>query len=738
MKNIVSVLGFIVVFPLYEYAQSVFPPDSIKRKIEATQITGTLKIDGYLNDPYWNEASIVPDFIQMDPHQGKPPKYKTTVKLLYNATYLYIGAICFDSIGKSNFRVPNFKRDFFFGAGDDFIIGIDGFNDERNAISFATNAYGVQSDLISFDDNYYDSDWDGLWRVRTSRTDTAWFAEISIPWKSLRYKASKDSLQTWGISFGRLARTANELSAWPAFPRAYSTLRMVYAGKLNSIKVPPPSGNIRIQPYTLIAQSQLKQNDIKINSENKIKPGADVKWAINPNTLLDLTFNTDFAQADADRLINNINRFSVFFPERRQFFLENASLFNAGIDPLPGNGLADYSAIIQPFFSRSIGLDAYGNPLNISAGGRLINRTTKQNIGALFVRQEGTDELNPSYFMASRYSRNLGSQNRIGALVTYKAEEKNVTNPVNDFTGTIDGFMRFNQALSLNGMVSVNQNTNEEKTGYAAGAQLIYNSNTLAAWWNQSINTENYKPQMGFVARNNVIITEPGFYYQLRGKWLPGFVRAIFPGFSYITYHSATTGKLSDRYFNFIPLWCRFQDRTLIFYNYTGTKQVIDMPFSLLRETIRPGVYNYDRHKFGIFTDQSKKLAASVVFNLGNFYNGSFNTVNGTINIAPAPHVFLSPSIDLGRLKNFGEKSIDKKVSLYSLQSRLALHPRLQLSTLFQKSNISNSLNWNTRLAWEYQPLSYFYMVYNNNTVEQVLRTNEQQSIVKLSFLKQF
>lgn len=719
-------------------AQIVFPPDSVKHKISASPITRNIKIDGALNESEWALAQFIPEFIQMDPFQGSPARKKTKVRLLYNKTYLYVAAICYDTVGKANYRVPNFKRDFGNGSGDDFSIAIDGYNDERNAVSFTTNAYGVQSDLVSFDDNYYDTDWDGLWVVRTQRTDTAWIAEIAIPWKTLRYKINRDSLQTWGISFSRMARADNELSAWPAFPRAYSPLRMAYAGKLININAPAPSGNIRVQPYTLYSYAQSKYNNTVTETNNSIKPGGDIKWALNPNTLLDLTFNTDFAQADVDRKVNNINRFSVFFPERRQFFLENAGLFAVGIDPLPGNGLAEYSARIQPFFSRSIGLDSNGRPLPIPAGARFINRTKKQNIGALLVKQDGNSVYNnAAYIVAGRYSRNFGKQNRIGALVTYKTSENKLI-PTTDFSATIDGFIRFNQALSVSYMGSVNKNSVINKNGYAASAQLIYNTNTLVAWWSQSINTENYKPQMGFVARNNVIITEPGMYYQIRAKWLPKFVRAIFPGISYITYHNTTTGKLTDRYFNFIPLWCRFQNRSLIFYNYTATQQNLETGFNLLGEPLQKGVYNYYRHKFGYTSDLSKKVSYAVTANLGSFYNGHFNSVTATVNIAPFPNFFLSPSVETGKLKNFGTSRVSKKVELYSIECRAALNPRLQLTGLFQKSSIINSVNWNVRFAWEFKPLSFFYIVYNNNTFERASKLNDQQVIVKFSYLKQF
>lgn len=720
-------------------AQDIFPPDSVRKNISAREIESTLRIDGKLDEEEWKLALQVPDFIQMDPFQGESPRKKTIVKLLYNKQYLFIGAVCYDTVGKTKYRVPNFKRDFGLTSGDDFLVAIDGYNDDRNAVVFVTNPYGVQSDLLSFDDNYVDTDWDGLWIVRTQRYDSAWLAEIAIPWKSLRYKEAKDLFQTWGISFSRMARTDNELSAWPAFPRAYSPMRMVYAGKLQQIKAPPPATNLRLQPYTLFSSNQTKENGNTTTSTNTIKPGGDIKWAVNSNALLDITFNTDFAQADVDRKVNNINRFSVFFPERRQFFLENAGLFAVGIEPLPGNGLAEYSARIQPFFSRTIGLDNTGKPVNITGGARFVSRTNKRNIGALVVRQQGTDYANPAYFTAARYSQNFGKQNRIGALITYKTEENAKPGiPDNGITGTIDGLFRFNQKFSLSYMGSVANNKRDSIAGYAASVQALYNSNNLVAWWNQSFNTKTYNPKMGFVARQNVIITEPGLYYQIRAKWLPKFVRAVFPGISYITYHNTTTLKLTDRYLNFIPLWCRFQNRSLIFYNVTFTMQNLDAPINILGVDLNQGVYKYTRQKFGFASDLSKKLSTGITFNLGDFYNGQYNAVTTVVNIAPSPHFFFSPSWETGKLKNFGADTTTKNVNLLTVECRLALNPRLQLSGLLQKASVSHSLNWNLRFSWEFKPLSYVYLVYNNNTISQNTKSTDQQLIAKISYLKQF
>jgi len=735
MKNLIIIL--VLLSGLSSLSQDIFLPDSIKKKLEATSIAGSLKIDGRLNEPEWMLARSIGDFIQTDPHQGAPARKRTVVKLLYNKDYLYVAAICYDTIGKTKYRALNFKRDYVAGNADFFAFAIDGYNDERNAVMFGINPYGVQRDLLSFDDNYYDADWDGLWLVRTQRTDTAWIAEAAVPWKTLRYKNGKDSSQIWGISFGRIARTINEFSNWPAFPRAYGGLRMAYAGKLVNLKAPKPSTNIRVQPYMLYAYNETRENTKSVYRKNTVKPGGDVKWVINPNTLLDLTFNTDFAQADVDRQVNNINRFSVFFPERRQFFLENAGLFSVGVDPL-SNSQADYSTRIQPFFSRAIGLDPNGNPLNIDAGARLVYRSDKSNAGALFIRQEGNGNTAPANFFAGRYSRNFGKQHRIGTLLSYKAADGRGSMPgARNFTGTIDGFFRFSQSLSLSLMGSSTSDL-KDHNGYAAASQLLYNSNKWIAWWTQSVVTQRYDPQMGFIARGNTLVTDPGIILQERGKWLPAFIRSYNPGISYTMYHNATNFQLTDRYINFTPLWFQLQNGGIVSWYIIFTRQHLENDFVPLGVTINKGDYHYIRHKISLSSDQSKKVSATLTGNLGQYYDGSYHSLTATVNLAPSPYFFISPSIEAGKLKKVGVNGTTTDVMLYTVEGRIALNPRLQLSGIFQQSSVTNSVSWNTRLSWEFKPLSYLYIVFNNNTASQVVKTTDRQTITKISYLKQF
>ncbi|MFM7401368.1 MAG: DUF5916 domain-containing protein, partial [Bacteroidota bacterium] len=397
---------------------TMFQPSAVRRTLQSTRAEKSVKVDGYLDDTDWSRAVVASNFVQVEPLQGQPATQATQIRVLHDRNFLYFGVFSRDSLGKKAIRATDFKRDFNFMSHDLITLSFDGFNDNRNAMALAANAYGVQRDLLSFDDLYYDVDWDGLWRVRTSRTDSGWVAEIAVPWQTLRYPKSSDSLQQWGFNIYRNRRLTNEISAFSPFPRNVSSLRMAYSGLLTNLEPPPPKPNVRINPYVLASWDRYKNYSTEKPEDSNAKLGGELKWAVNPNSVLDLTVNTDFAQADADRQVNNITRFSVLFPERRQFFLENASLFGVGGGP-KGDASGGFMRI-QPFFSRRIGLDNAGNPIPIDAGARFVHRSGKRNYGGMAMRQRGTDFSDPTNFFIGRFSENFGKQNRLGGMLAVK------------------------------------------------------------------------------------------------------------------------------------------------------------------------------------------------------------------------------------------------------------------------------------------------------------------------------
>jgi Domain of unknown function (DUF5916)/Carbohydrate family 9 binding domain-like len=728
-----------LLLPIIISAQNVeiFKPSEEKVKFEASEIKSNLKIDGNLKDAEWNLAKPYSKFIEIDPNQGGVPKQKTISKALYNKQYLYIGIFNQDTLGKKSIRVIDFKRDFNTRTSDYVGMSFDGFNDQRNAMVFTTNPYGVQRDFLSFDAAYVDLDWDGLWKVRTTRSDSGWYAEFAIPWKTLRYSKPNSEISSWGYNINRGRRITNENYALSPFPRSFTVLRMDYAGRLEGIKPPPPSTNVRIQPYFLTSFDKYKNIDGKKPQETAYKIGGEIKWAITPNSVLDLTFNTDFAQADADRQVNNVTRFSVFFPERRQFFLENASLFGVGISQ--SSDLSGGSMRIQPFFSRQIGLDGNGNPIPIEIGTRFVHRSTKTNFGGMFIKQSNSDIFPSTYFGVARFSQNFGKQHRIGGIMTTKSD------PINtNIISTIDGFSRFNAANSLNWMLTSSYDTKLKKSGFAGAAQYFYANNQWKIWWTQSLVTKDYNPEVGFVSRTDVVGTTPGIFYYNRGNWLPfkKILRSYEPSILLELYHQASTMELTESSVGISPFWFMLQSGGFIGHIYTPYYQNLLSDFVPLGVSISQGEYNYGRHMIYWGSDGSKKVSFTWIGEYGKYFDGNLNSTDFKLNFAPLPHVTFNARFNRNHFIEVGESKTTTNVDLIAFEGRLAMNPRLQLIGFYQRNNKSNAQNYNLRLSWEYQPLSYIYLVFNNrqfnSSLKPDIRSSEDHAIAKISYLRQF
>jgi len=736
-------LPFLLLFiSSYSFAQDAdfFKPDSVRRALKAVKITGSINVDGLLDEPDWSLATASSPFIQIEPYQGKAPNYATRVKCLYNQKYLYFGITCSDPLGKRAIMATDFIRDFDYTRHDLVNLSFDTFNDKRNAMAFATNAYGVQRDLLAFDDLYYDIDWDGLWTVRTNRTDSGWTAEIAIPWKTLRYPKTADSIQSWGFNIYRNRRLTNEISAFSPFPRVFSATHMDYAGVLTNLQPPPPATNIRLDPYFLTSYDHYSNFGSSTPSHGaNVKVGGDLKWAIDPNSVLDLTAHTDFAQADADLQVNNITRFSVFFPEKRQFFLENASLFGMQVEPnADGSGGTMH---YQPFFSRTIGLDTAGNPIPIVAGGRFVYRSSSLNYGAIAIRQQGANDLPGTNFFVGRVSENFGSQNRIGALVSVKNQPGG-----SNIETTADGFFRLGESNSINTLLTESYTTQTGKKGFGGIMQYYNTNNHYKIWWTESVVTKDFDPQMGFVSRTDVIGTTPGMNFYYRGSLLPfkKYLLAFEPGFLPEVYYTASTGKFAEMDLSLFPVWLNFKSGAYFGYGITPVRQNLIAPFQPLGVTIAPGNYSYLYHQFWFSTDPSKIVNLNFIYLTGQYFNGHLNSGDFKLQFAPIPYISFTGEYDINAFSKVGAQNTSTTVNLYILQGRFALNPRLQLTGIFQRNSVNNADNYNIRLSWEFLPLSYVYLIYNrgvtnmgnNNLVP--LSQSEDHVIFKVSYLQQF
>lgn len=734
-------LGFIF-FPLLASAQSVFLPAEKPVSLQATRISQPVAINGRLDEAAWRQAARSQAFVQVEPDQGDSSAYPTVVRILYDEKNLYIGAVCYDPAGRKGVRVPNLQRDFSWGDNDIFGIAIDAFNDKRNALSFQATPYGSQRDKQVFDDDFMDNDWDTFWKVRTSITDSGWVAEFQIPWASLRYP--KENNTEWNINFFRRLRRINQIVTWSPYPRAYSPYRMAYAGKLTGLAPPPPSRNFRLQPYLLgsVVRSSTQNAAEGKQTQQTVewKAGGELKYALTPSSVLDLTFNTDFAQTDVDRQVVNLTRFSVFFPERRQFFLENSGILRSGWE---GN--------IEPFFSRRIGLDDAGNAIPIDAGVRYTSRTNDHTFGLLAVRQRPTATTPLSNFLVSKYSQNIGSQNRVGALLTSRYDAAfNGGPPTLNNTVSLDGFFRPNQNLSINTMLSGSGTTGgTDDSGFAGYAFIGHQSNAGYIGLIESVVSENYNPAAGFVFARNLVTTSPAAFTNYRPAWKPKAVRQFEVGFESYFYHRYDNLRFEQGVLSMFPVGMIFQSEARLFAVIEPNWQNVLATDSVRIAGIGIGQGNYQYWRYGLRynTDPSKKWNLAARLTAGGFYNGYLNNLQTTLRLSPLPNISLSTTYELNDFRRVGTESKSRLTHLLGTDLRLAWNPRLQLIGFYQyNSSIQRSV-WNVRLSWEFQPLSFLFVVFNENQFMRTDRINardyrttvQNQSLIgKISYLKQF
>ena len=733
-KNLVAILiglGFPFSNLLAQNAEN-FPPPEVAPVMQASKAKGKITLDGKLDEEDWKQASVSGDFFMLEPRQGGQVEFPTQVRILFDENNLYIGAFCADSLGKKGIRVQDLRRDFRFGENDIFLVQLDPQQLKRFAVSFQSTPLGNQRDAQIFDDSLIDNDWDALWRVRTSVADSGYFVEMAIPFKSLRYTESDDP--TWGITLARLARRKYEFSVTPAIPQAFTPYRMTYAAELKGLELPPPSVNIRIQPYGL-AQVNRQVDDQGVSTQTtEWKAGGEVKWAVSPSSVLDLTFNTDFAQADVDRAVNNLTRFNVFFPERRQFFLENSGVY-AGAD----------NEDIRPFFSRTIGLSNSqfnADPVPIDAGVRFTDRNQERSLAGLYVHQRATPFQSAVNFGVARYLKNYGKQNNIGVMLTQRIDEADPENgrlQQSNTTVTVDGFIRPKDELTISYLVSGSRQNNSDSMGVAASFFAGYTPNNFYAGWLTRYVDQKYHPGMGFVFAQNVIYHNPGGYYIWRPAkgWLSKWVRRADPGFFVNWYQTASTLATQEFSVDIFPLYIITKTNGLITYTVTPTWQNFDFSFDILGQTISAGQYEFVRHEFLYRTDQSKKLSISSQFGTGSYYDGSLNSLTVGGRVAPSPYFALDLSIEHNSFENFGENRTDFTADLWTAGIRLAANPRLQLSGFYQYNSLTKSARINVRGSWEFAPLSFLFLVFNESSFQES-PVNNQSLISKITYLKQF
>ena len=728
------VLGLLLSGQLAAQQLQVPVPSPEQRKhMIARRATGPIRLDGRLDEPDWQHLPAASGFAKVRPTFAAQSVYETEVRILFTDDALFIGAYNRDSSGVlDELRLPDLRRDANPGDIDVFAVTLGPMGDGRTVFAMQVSPLGSLTDIQAFDGGAsFSFSWDTRWQARTTRSDSGWIAEIEIPWSSIRYARGST---TWDINFTRNTRRALHWSAWMPFPAQFSSWRLDYAGVLDSIQPPPPSRNVRSRLYGLT--ESVRDGSVGPSYSTAGAVGGELIWAPTASSVFEATLNTDFAQADVDRQVVNLTRFSVFFPEQRQFFLENADLLSVGGVNLAGMNAPSVPFIVQPFFTRRIGLGGDGSPRPIDGGARYGYRSGRFAAGALAMRQGAIgNDIDAGWFGVARASGFIGQSTRIGGLVALRELDMEVFGGSRNIVSAVDAYSRLSPQTQVAAMLSTS--ATEAATGTAATYGVGYNTQNTALGFNGAYVSDDYAPSTGFVSRPDVLFSGGYAAYAFRPGARAPRVVWVRPMAVVNVYHDP-----GDR---------RFDEGTVALSTEVQRSTGAAIVPYLQRELQRPeatitvsgvpvgaGTHDYWRYGMDVRSDQSARLAVGAGVSLGEFFDGSLTRAGLVARWSPSPYVSARASYEVNRIESLGTADSSFTTHLAGPELRVFLNPRVQWSAFYQYNTAVEQGSLNARFSWEFAPLSYLFVVYNDRQpVLDGTAFRSRSLIVKLSWLHQ-
>jgi hypothetical protein len=724
--------------PAARAAQQEEPPPTTPR-LEAARVGdgAGIRLDGALDEPIWQAADSAGGFRQREPDEGVPASEATLVRVVYDEHTLYIGVSAYDSeprriVGRQLERDAPLGLSRFGPAGADDAIELilDTFHDRRNAYYFATNPRGVQVDgLITDESESPDINWDGVWDVRAQITPWGWSAEFAIPLRTLRFPRLDES--TWGFNVQRVVVRKNEQTLWTAWSRDNEGLHRVgRAGELTGLRSLPAGISTYVKPYVLgdAGQDYVARPDGTVELDANV--GADAKLGLPSGLVLDLTVNTDFAQVEADDEQIDLTRFSLFFPEKREFFLENAGTFEFGAPQYFG------APFLLLFFSRTIGLQQTGyaaaQTVPIIGGARLTGRAGRQTLGFLDVVTAEDEALSAplTNFAVARVKRDAGRSGYVGAIATHKLEEGGASN----LAGGVDWAIWLSRPLVFQGFFAATTDSREGGDDTAWNLKLDYTGDWFG-WLveHMEIGPE-IEPGMGFVQRRDVGRSYAGLRFTPRPP-IPGLRKIdIFNNFEYVV--SAESREVRDRRWGIrVGPELDSGDEAEIQVGYQFQRLV--EPFELTPGvTVPAGDYEDWSFDATLSSARSRALAGELSGGFGGFWGGDRKSIGAALSFN-SPHI----GTELGWAHN----DVDVPdgaftTDLFQGRLNLALNTRLFGNALVQYNSQTGAFSVNLRIDFIHRPGSDLFIVFNDRQVVEdgVWDPVNRAFIVKLTYLYWF
>ncbi|MCS7028834.1 MAG: carbohydrate binding family 9 domain-containing protein [Bacteroidia bacterium] len=681
-------------------------------------------LDGKITEKSWEVAQKATDFWQSFPYDTSYCKSKTVAMMTYDEEFLYVGAICYDSL-QGEYVVQSLKRDFSYPRTDAFAVYLDPLCDKTNGFNFTVSPYNVQREGILNDGGSMGvtTSWDNKWYSQTCIELGKWTVEMAIPFKTLRYKTDR---KIWRVNFSRNDLKRNENGAWHPVPRQFNIAHLAYTGVLEWDSYPPPPGmNVVLIPYAIARAEQDYQN--KIPLQTKPNTGLDAKVGITPSLNLDLTFNPDFSQVEVDRQVTNLSRFTLFFPERRNFFLENSDLFER----------FGFSKI-RPFFSRNIGL-YNGKVVPIIAGARLSGKVNQNwRIGAMSMQTEGVRELQLSSYNYSVFAvqRKVFERSNIAAILVNKQSVQGSEIQYAQYNrlagidynlaskdGKWQGKLFYHHTFSPN---------NKSRDQNAHASWIMYNTRKVQAHWNHEFVGNNYNAEVGFVPRKNYVRLEPMVYvyFYPKSRWVNNFNFGLY------------TDMYFDRKGNFLDRIIRlshvtnFQSSAHVDVSLEDIYTYLFFPFDPSGTNSKPlpiGGYYYKQANVSFTSNFRKTFSYSVLSTYGTYFIGHKWTSTAEVNYRWQPYAAFGLKADFNQI-TLPKPYTSADLVLIGTTIEITFTNNLFFTTFLQYNTQINNMNINSRLQWRFKPMSDLFIVYTDNYATHNLAVKNRALVIKLTY----
>ena len=677
--------------------------------MRAVRITTPLRIDGKLDEAIFKDVPAVSDFIQNDPKPYAPATEKTESWVLFDDQYLYVICRCWESQPEKLVANEMRRDNSNMVQNDQFAWGMDTFHDGRNMLFFEVGALGGRIDGQVTNERQMSLDWNPIWYVKTAMFDGGYVVEGRIPWKSLRYAPKRE--QVWGIQLRRRNMAKNEYSYLTPIPPSVGSqghFRAGLAATLVGLEVPTGGKNLDIKPYVRGNISSDKAARPPVNNDLGGDIGVDMKYAVTQGLLADLTVNTDFAQVEADEQQVNLTRFSLFFPEKRDFFLENAGLFAFAATNLVGNVGSDVPLL---FYSRGIGLSAQAREVPIRAGGRLSGRMGAFTIGALNV-QSGEEPISgaaASNFSVMRLRRDILRRSSLGVIFTNRSV--GAVTPASTMTWGADGSFAFGSDLSASTYWSEAESGGATTSRRSYRGFVDYNADRYGAQFDHLAVGRHFNPEVGFVRRRDMRKNFGMFRFSPRPKQNKRVRKYQVQG-SFSNTDNYTTRRLESRMVTG-KFEVQYQNQDLFFAEVSDQREFLPVPFRIATGVTLPvGDYDFQFGRVGYNFGRQRKISGNLSLEQGSFYDGTKTTVNvssGRLNVSPRFSV--EPSVTMNKVDvsrgSFTQRLVTSRVTF-------TLSPWAFTSALVQYNQSTHTLAANVRFRWEYTPGSEMFVVYND------------------------